>query len=148
MSRRPSTSDFRRPGGLTPEQRRIALEELGAGGEPKRSVAEVATLCGLSRGHFIRAFRLSVGETPYRWSRRLRIEAAQAALLNSDAAIADIAAQCGFADQSHLTRVFSAELGVSPAALRRTLGPPSPVRRSSVRSPQEAPAPASARPEE
>ncbi|MFD1703470.1 helix-turn-helix domain-containing protein [Methylopila henanensis] len=146
MTRRPGTSDFRRPGGLTPEQRRIAFQELGAGGEPKRTVAEVATLCGLSRGHFIRAFRMSVGETPYRWSRRLRIEAAQAALLNSDAAIADIAAQCGFADQSHLTRVFSAEVGVSPAALRKTLGTGTPARRSPLKPPRETPSPS--RPEE
>ncbi|MDR4307581.1 helix-turn-helix transcriptional regulator [Chelatococcus sambhunathii] len=121
MTRRPTSCDFRRRGGLTPEQLRIAFQELAANGEAKRTVAEVATLCGLSRGHFIRAFRMSVGETPCRWSRLLRIEAAQAALLNSDATIADIAAQCGFADQSHLTRVFSAEVGVSPAALRRTL---------------------------
>lgn len=129
MTRRPTSCDFRRRGGLTPEQRRIAFQELGVSGAPKRSVAEVATLCGLSRGHFIRAFRMSVGETPYRWSRLLRIKAAQAALLNSDATIADIAAQCGFSDQSHLTRVFSAEVCVSPAALRRTLRtrPPVPV---------------------
>lgn len=130
MARRPRPGDFRRRGGLTPEQRRVAFRELGSGGEPKRTVAEVATLCGLSRGHFIRAFRMSVGETPYRWSRLLRIEAAQAALLNSDAPIADIAAQCGFSDQSHLTRVFSAEVGVSPAALRQALRTRSPIRRS------------------
>ena len=119
--RRPSPGAFRRPGGLSADQRRIALQELGPNREAKRSVAEVAALCGLSRGHFIRAFRVSFGETPYHWSRRLRIEAAQEALLTSDASIADIAMDCGFADQSHLTRVFSAKVGVSPAALRRTL---------------------------
>jgi AraC family transcriptional regulator len=121
MMRRPGPCAFRGPGGLSAEQRQIALRELGAESGAKRSVAEVAGLCGLSRGHFIRAFRVSFGETPYRWSRALRIEAAQAALLTSDASIADIAMACGFADQSHLTRVFSAEVGVSPAALRKTL---------------------------
>lgn len=136
MTRRPNAGDFRPRGGLTPEQRRIALQKLGVSGEPKRTVAEVATLCGLSRGHFIRAFRISVGETPYRWSRLLRIKAAQAALLNSDAAIADIAARCGFADQSHLTRVFAAEVGVSPAVLRRTLSKRSPTGRSSQPPPR------------
>lgn len=134
MTRRPTSGDFRRRGGLTCEQRRIAFQELAAMGEAKRTVAEVAALCGLSRGHFIRAFRMSVGETPYRWSRLLRIAAAQAALLNSDAAIADIAAQCGFSDQSHLTRVFSAELGVSPALLRRTLRTQRPISRHSQQS--------------
>lgn len=139
MTRRPTSGDFRRRGGLTCEQRRIACQELGANGGPKRTVAEVAALCGLSRGHFIRAFRMSVGETPYRWSRLLRIEAAQTALLNSDATIADIAAQCGFSDQSHLTRVFSAEVGVSPAAFRRTLRAQRPVSAPSLTSPHDTP---------
>lgn len=121
MTRRPTPGAFRRPGGLTAEQRRVAVRELGQASAAKRTVAEVATLCGLSRGHFIGAFRVSFGDTPYRWSRARRIAAAQDALLNSDASIADIAAACGFADQSHLTRVFSVEVGISPAALRRTL---------------------------
>lgn len=134
MKRRPASSEFRRPGGLTPEQRRIAFQELGARRQLKRTVAEIAIMCGLSRGHFIRAFRKSTGVPPYRWSRLQRIEAAKSALLNTDMAIADIAAQTGFADQSHLTRAFSAEVGVSPAALRRMFATPTPGCRSSEAS--------------
>jgi AraC family transcriptional regulator len=121
MTRRPSPCAFRAAGGLTAEQRRIALQAIGSVAAAKRSVAEAAALCGVSRGHFIRAFRVSFGKTPYRWSRRARIDSAPDALLTSDAAIAEIAASCGFADQSHPTRVFTAEIGVSPAALRRSL---------------------------
>jgi AraC family transcriptional regulator len=49
----------------------------------------------------------------------VRLDKAKQPLTNADARVANIALECGFADQSHLTRSFSAQLGMTPAAWRR-----------------------------
>ncbi|GLR62426.1 MULTISPECIES: AraC family transcriptional regulator [Rhizobium] len=41
------------------------------------STCEVAQMCNLSRGYFIRAFREKTGMTPYQWVLRERIDRAR-----------------------------------------------------------------------
>jgi transcriptional regulator GlxA family with amidase domain len=68
--------------------------------------------------HFARAFRRHVGMTPGRYRRRERIRAASVLLLDSGAALTEIADACGFSDQSHLTNVFRETAGVPPNRYR------------------------------
>ena len=82
------------------------------------SIAAVAAQVQLSRSHFSKAFKLSTGLTPHRWLQARKIEQA-CSLLRGEMAIADIADACGFADQSHLTRVFAKLVGVPPSRWRR-----------------------------
>lgn len=82
------------------------------------SMSEVAQACNLSRGYFIRAFRETTGMTPYQWLISERIDRARD-LLRTDASLADVAIACGFADQSHFTRVFSNIVGATPGNWRR-----------------------------
>ncbi len=82
-------------------------------------VADIAASCGMSRSSFMRAFRATVGTTPHQWLIRQRIETAKALLHDSRVSLAEIGARCGFADQSHFTRVFAARTGVSPGMWRR-----------------------------
>jgi len=51
---------------------------------------------------------------PHQWLLNLRVERGKEQLLNSDASLANIAIDCGFADQSHFTRVFTKHIGNSP----------------------------------
>jgi transcriptional regulator GlxA family with amidase domain len=51
-----------------------------------------------------------------------RIEMARGLLTNSAAPLAEIAGMCGFADQSHFSRVFARMMGTSPGAWRRGIG--------------------------
>jgi AraC-like DNA-binding protein len=106
-------------GGLSLAQERRAKAYLAKHHDDDILLADVARECGLSRGHFIRAFRLTTGFTPGQWLTQYRLEKAQSLLRTSSIAIAEIADRCGFADQSHLTRVFTAALGVPPGAWRR-----------------------------
>lgn len=78
---------------------------------------EIADAVGLSVYHFIREFRKRVGMTPHAWLQHLRVIAAQR-LLSEGNPIADVAVATGFADQSHLTRVFRKTIGVTPGAFR------------------------------
>ncbi len=110
---------LRRRGMLTPlRERRVTsrlLDDLS--GDP--GLSELALLCGLSRGHFIRAFKQTTGLPPHRWLSMQRVERAKGLLQNTKMSIVEIALQCGFADQSHFTRVFSKALGISPGTWRR-----------------------------
>src|SRR5690606_13909721 len=66
-----------------------------------------------------RAYRAWRGEGLMETLRRRRVEKATLRLRESTAALADIAAECGFCDQSHMNRAFRAVLGRTPLEVRR-----------------------------
>lgn len=110
----------RSPGGaLSPTRERRAKDMLASRLHADVSIAEIATACGLSRAYFVSAFRQSTGMTPHKWLQGYKIERVKSLLARSDMTIAEMAAACGFADQSHLTRAFTKALGLAPAAWRR-----------------------------
>jgi AraC family transcriptional regulator len=108
-----------RKGGLTTAQLRRATEILAANSSGHILLADVARECGLSRQYFTKAFKTTTGLAPHRWLQQHRIDHAKQRLSETSLSIADIAILCGFADQSHLTRVFTTLVGLSPAAWRR-----------------------------
>lgn len=136
MARRPNP--LKASGGLSPWQVDVALRTLLTA---DNSIAHVAALCGLSRSHFERAFKTTMGIPPHRWLVRHRVQRAGEMLEWTDDSISVIALSCGFADQSHLTRVFRTIMGASPGAWRRrrraSVGrPPTLDFRSGARHPQ------------
>lgn len=86
------------------------------------SIDELATACGVSGGYLIRAFRMSTGLPPYKWLQRRRVAVAMELLSGTAQPASSIAVACGFADQSHLTRVFQRVVGMPPGAYRRVHG--------------------------
>lgn len=85
-------------------------------------LSDLADLVQVHPAHLAATFRAHMGCTIGEYSRRARVERARAALTGTDLPIARIAVACGFADQSHLTRVFRAYVGTTPAAYRRAAG--------------------------
>jgi AraC-like DNA-binding protein len=61
-------------GGLTPVQTLRAKDLLASRLKGDLRLAEVAKECGISRQHFIRAFKTTVGCTPYQWLQRQRVD--------------------------------------------------------------------------
>jgi AraC family transcriptional regulator len=108
-------------GGLAPWQERRAQEVLSANLDGSVPLKDVARECRLSVSHFSRAFRRTMGVAPHNWLLTRRIEVAKEKLRNTRLSLAEVALVCGFADQSHLTRVFTGMVGVSPGAWRRAL---------------------------
>jgi len=106
-------------GGLAAWQVRLAQRLLLTDLSADLPVKQVAAHCGLSRSHFEKAFKVSLGTPPHRWLVRQRVQHAKEMLERSNDSIGLIASSCGFTDQSHLTRVFHAIVGSSPAAWRR-----------------------------
>jgi AraC-like DNA-binding protein len=73
----------------------------------------VADEVGLSIYSLIRFFKETYGFSPHAW--RIQARANEAAkLLRNQESLADVAGTCGFADQSHLTRIFKKVFGVTP----------------------------------
>jgi AraC family transcriptional regulator len=108
-------------GGLAPWQERRAREFLLA--NIKRAVAlkEVARECGLSVGYFSHAFRQTLGVAPHKWLIEQRVVLSKDKLGDDGLSLSDVATECGFSDQSHLTRVFRQKFGITPGAWRRAL---------------------------
>jgi AraC-like DNA-binding protein len=111
----------RRParGGLAPWQEKRAREMLSAHLDGDLPLSLLAEECGLSAGHFARAFRRSVGTSPHQWLLQRRVDRATGLLRDGRSTLIEVALACGFADQSHFTRVFTRIVGVSPGAWRR-----------------------------
>lgn len=106
-------------GALARWQLQRATEIMASNLGQRVSLVHVARHCDVSPSHFSRAFKASTGLTPSSWMLRLRIDRAKDLLRQSGASLAEVASQCGFADQAHFTRTFSRYLGVSPGAWRR-----------------------------
>jgi AraC-like DNA-binding protein len=106
-------------GGLAPWQERRARDMIESRLGSDLSLDELACECGLSVAHFTRAFRQSVGETPHRWLMQRRVDTAQRLLISTAKPLAQIAAECGFADQAHFTNIFARLLGAPPGKFRR-----------------------------
>jgi AraC-like DNA-binding protein len=82
------------------------------------SLEQLAAAVNLSPFHFARVFRRATGLPPHAWLQQRRLEQARA-LLKGGCSAAGVAAQLGFADQSHLTRQFKQAYGVGPGEYRR-----------------------------
>ncbi len=98
---------------------RAVLEQLESALDDPLSVATLAAEVGVSGARLARAARRHLGVSLTRYHQQLRIARACAMLRSGDTGLADVAAQLGFADQSHFGRVFKRVTGRTPAAFRR-----------------------------
>lgn len=104
----------RRPPRWLQAARDLLLEELP---EPP-SVCEVAASVGVHPAHLARSFRQHFGETVGQCARRLRLEWAAERLVRAEIGLACLAVDAGFADQSHFTRAFKRQYGLTPGQYR------------------------------
>ena len=85
------------------------------------SLSDLATSVGMSRYQLLRRFEQRYGMAPFEWQRQVRVERART-LIDTGSRLAEVAVDCGFADQSHMTRAFVRHFGFTPgvwaAALR------------------------------
>lgn len=98
-----------------------AIDYLEANFRNRFSVAEVAAQSGVHPSYLAELFRERYATSVGEWVRNRRLEFARDALRNPAMPISCIAVKAGFADQSHLTRLFRARFGVTPAEFRRTI---------------------------
>lgn len=98
---------------------RPALEYMAAHFREEITIERLAALSHLSRSHFMRCFRKSVGIGAIEHLSQLRIRAACEALCDSTDQIADIAFACGYGNLSNFNRQFLKKVGCSPKEYRK-----------------------------
>ncbi|SEQ10388.1 transcriptional regulator, AraC family [Pseudomonas sp. NFACC02] len=104
---------------LSSAQLAIAKDMIASQLDGELSVERIAGECGLTRSHFSRAFKQATGIAPHAWLLKMRVERAREMLRAVPTIpMAQIAQDCGFADQPHLTRVFTRLTGETPSAWR------------------------------
>jgi AraC-like DNA-binding protein len=106
-------------GGLAPGAFRRVREYIDEHVTDKITTGALANVATLSLGHFNRAFRQTTGRSPHRYVLERRIAAATDLLCRTRRALADIALDVGFADQSHFSRTYAAMTGETPSQCRR-----------------------------
>jgi AraC-like DNA-binding protein len=89
--------------------------------EQPHPLGELAALAGLSRYQTLRGFARLTGLTPHAYVLQRRLDAARAHIRDG-AALADAAIAAGFADQSHMHRIFVARHGFTPGAYAGAIG--------------------------
>jgi AraC family transcriptional regulator len=82
------------------------------------SLADMASVAGLSRFHFSRAFKATTGESPYAFVQRRRIARASSLLKNSPLPIDAIASSVGFNGSMQFARAFREIMGMPPSKYR------------------------------
>lgn len=95
-----------------------ALEYINAHLDQEIKLADLAKLLGMSQYYFCRLFKQSMGISPYQYLIQQRVEQAKQLLKQKGVAIADIALECGFSSQSHLSEHFRKLTGSTPKAYR------------------------------
>ena len=106
-------------GGLSPRQTQRILGYIEENLKDKITVADLANIVELSRFHFIRAFKKSVGVPPYQFIMRRRVARAKEMLADDRLSVTDVALYVGFNGLTQLTRVFRQVVGVTPTTFRR-----------------------------
>ncbi|EDM67472.1 Helix-turn-helix, AraC type [Moritella sp. PE36] len=106
-------------GGLSPKVAALVCDYMQANFHRQVYLAELADLAQLSEYHFCRMFKQSMAQTPQAYLLAVRIEQVKLRVCNGQVSMADIALQCGFANQSHMGRYFKKLVGISPRQYRQ-----------------------------
>jgi AraC-like DNA-binding protein len=112
-SGRPTTSSLRR--------RIVGAAREAIAGDPRIALVALARQVAVSPHHLSRVFAAETGETISRYRNRLRTRLALERIADGDASLARIAADLGFCDHAHLTRIVRREAGSTPSDLRDLL---------------------------
>ena len=105
-------SDFR-------VRRSLRLIQEKIGEDMDLEMEKLARCVGLSRPHFFKLFKQSMGVTPNVYMNTLRSERAIEDLLHTEKTVTDIAFDLGFSSQASFTRFFSSNVGIAPSEYRR-----------------------------
>ena len=105
-------------GGLSPKVIALICDFLQANFHRQVYLTELAELAKLSEYHFCRMFKQSMAQTPQAYLLAIRIEQVKLRIDNGQLGMAEIALQCGFANQSHMGRYFKKLVGISPRQYR------------------------------
>lgn len=107
-------------GGLSPKTRREVESYINAHVGDHLTVNQLAKIANLSPSHFLRAFKQSTGQAPYKYILAARLEQAERLIVTTDQSLAEIAKITGFSSHSHMTSLMRRHKLTTPSSLRRS----------------------------
>ncbi|MEM9509686.1 MAG: AraC family transcriptional regulator [Cyanobacteria bacterium P01_E01_bin.35] len=107
-------------GGLRDRSLFQAIEYIDHHLSQSIKLEDLANYIGISKFHFSRLFKKSLGLSPHKYVIQQRIERAKQLLNRDDRSIADIALECGFNSHAHLNKYFRDYTGMTPKAYRQS----------------------------
>jgi AraC family transcriptional regulator len=119
LDRGSDATGLRPPGQLSTRHLRRLREFVEASLDSDIRLSAMAQACGLSTEYFAKVFKNSVGVSPYQYVIGLRVERAKQLLDDDSLSLPEIALQCGFSHQEHMTRMFRRFTGETPGRYRR-----------------------------
>jgi transcriptional regulator GlxA family with amidase domain len=108
-------------GGLMAWQLNRVVDYIEAHLADKITALDLANLINTSVGQLFRAFKISVGVTPFHYIARRRVELACVLMRTTRQPLCQVAVACGLCDQAHLCKKFRRVIGMSPSVWRRTM---------------------------
>jgi len=114
------TTEFceaRSPKSLTQKQVSRAIDYMHVHLNQDISLEVLARTVNLSSSHLRHLFKQSTGMAPHQYLINLRVNRAKELLLSGGFSVSEVAAEVGFADQSHLHRHFKRFFGVTPKTI-------------------------------
>ena len=105
---------------LTRTQSKQVIDYIHAHLDRDLTLVEIAQVLNISPTYFASLFKRAIGITPHKYVVQQRVERAKLLLSKTDLAIAKIALEVGFSNQSHLTRQFRCLTGVTPKQFRKS----------------------------
>jgi AraC family transcriptional regulator len=108
-------------GSFTGRQLKRVLAFIEENLDKDLSLAEIATVAGVSPSHCKFIFRAAMGLPLHQYVIQRRVERARILLSESELAISEIALRTGFAHQSHLARHMKRMLGYTPRTAKRQI---------------------------
>jgi AraC family transcriptional regulator len=104
-------------------------------------LGRLAAACDRHPSHLARAFKRHMGCSVGEYARSSRVSRARGLLMASALSLAEVAAECGYADQAHFSREFRRHSGTTPLAFRKSVVPRNDRSSASRRDKTRAPGP-------
>lgn len=108
-------------GGIPPVRLRRVKDYIEAHLSDDISLEDLADVARMSKYHFSRQFKTSVGESPIQYVIGRRIEEGKRLLEQTDWLVSRVSQEVGYDSQSRFTTQFKRRIGTTPAAYRRQL---------------------------
>ena len=83
------------------------------------TLEDYATMCNMSKFHFLRVFKDITGVSPLEYRNNIRLEHVKDEIADTDVPISEIAENAGFTSASYFCEAFKKKFGVSPSLYRK-----------------------------
>jgi len=108
----------KKPEQISSRNLKIVLDIIEDRLQEALNIADLASVAGVSKFHFIRLFNEALGRTPYQYIQHRRMEKARLMLTTTNQNVADIGQAVGFGDAPNFSRTFTRHVGKSPSQYR------------------------------